>query len=136
MATPTITGTLTITALTITDMDMPTNNPSVLPRRFLRQLLFLGLSQAERSYGYELAEAVRSYGLNIDMAGVYRELRSMEQKDLLSSEWEPSDNGPDRRVYMVTPLGRDALAQAVTDLRLARDQLSAALEDVVVENTA
>ncbi|MDW3178292.1 MAG: PadR family transcriptional regulator [Acidimicrobiia bacterium] len=103
--------------------------PSVLPRRFLRQLLFLGLSRSDRSYGYELAEAVRSYGLNIDMAGVYRELRSMEQKDLLTSSWESSDNGPDRRVYMVTPLGSDALATAVAELRLARDQLSAALED-------
>ena len=128
MATPTITGTLTITG-----MAMPTSNPSVLPRRFLRQLLFLGLSQAERSYGYELAEAVRSYGLNIDMAGVYRELRSMEQKDLLSSEWEPSDNGPDRRVYMVTESGHEALAQAVTDLRLARDQLSDALDSISEE---
>lgn len=95
----------------------------------MRQLLFLGLSRAHRSYGYELAEAVRDYGLSIDMAGVYRELRSMEQKDLLTSAWEPSDNGPDRRVYMVTSLGRDALAQAVAELRLARDQLSAALED-------
>ena len=130
MATP------TITAITITVMAMPTKSSSVLPRRFLRQLLFLGLSQSDRSYGYELAEAVRGYGLNIDMAGVYRELRSMEQKDLLSSEWEPSDNGPDRRVYMVTPEGSEALDQAVADLRLARDQLSAALEDVVVENTA
>ena len=64
------------------------------------------------------------------MAGVYRELRSMEQKDLLSSEWEPSDNGPDRRVYMVTESGREALTQAVADLRLARDQLSAALDAV------
>jgi PadR family transcriptional regulator PadR len=113
---------------------------SVLPRRFLRPLLFLGLSQADRSYGYELAEAVRSFGLSIDMAGVYRELRSMEQKDLLSSEWEPSDNGPDRRVYMVTKSGRDALAQAIFDLRLARDQLTAALgavavDALVVENT-
>ena len=113
---------------------MPTNKPaSVLPRRFLRQLLFLGLSQSERSYGYELAEAVRGYGLAIDMAGIYRELRSMEQKDLLSSEWEPSDNGPDRRVYMVTPEGREALAQAVADLALARDQLTAALDSISQE---
>ena len=132
-------ATHTITAITITGMAMPTKNTaaaqntSVLPRRFLRQLLFLGLSQAERSYGYELAEAVRSYGLNIDMAGVYRELRSMEQKDLLSSEWEPSDNGPDRRVYMVTPEGREALVQAVADLALARDQLTAALDSISQE---
>lgn len=106
-----------------------TKATSVLPRRFLRHLLFLGLSRANHSYGYELAEAVRSYGLSIDLAGVYRELRLMEQKNLLSSTWEPAENGPDRRVYLVTPLGREALAQTVLDLRLARDQLSAALED-------
>ena len=115
---------------------MTTKSPSVLPRRFLRQLLFLGLSQAERSYGYELAEAVRGFGLNIDMAGVYRELRSMEQKDLLSSEWEPSENGPDRRVYMVTELGREALAQAIADLELARDQLTAALDSVAAKTAS
>lgn len=103
---------------------------SALPRRFLRPLLFLALSKSDRSYGYELAEAVRSFGLSIDMAGIYRELRSMEQKDLLSSEWVPSDNGPDRRVYMVTKSGRTALKDAVADLRLARDQLSAALDTV------
>lgn len=101
----------------------------MLPRRFLRQLLLLALSRIERSYGYELAEAVRGYGLSTDMASVYRELRSMEQKDILTSEWESSDNGPDRRVYMMTSLGRAALEQSVADLRLARDQLSAALDD-------
>jgi len=111
---------------------MTTNNASVLPRRFLRPLLFLGLSQSDRSYGYELAEAVRGFGLSIDMAGIYRELRSMEHKDLLSSEWVSSDNGPDRRVYIVTESGREALNQAIADLELARDQLSAALDAVSV----
>jgi len=123
-------GTTTGRPMTTTDRARKSKPAtSVLPRRFLRHLLFLGLSRADHSYGYELAEAVRSYGLSIDMAAVYRELRSMEQKNLLSSKWEPSENGPDRRVYMVTPPGREASAQAVLDLRLARDQLSAALED-------
>lgn len=100
-----------------------------LPRRFLPQLLLLALGRQERSYGYELAEAVRGYGLSIDMAAVYRELRNMERRDLLTSEWEPSTNGPDRRVYLVTTVGRAAQAEAISELRDARDQLSMALED-------
>ena len=84
---------------------------SVLPRRFLRQLLFLALGSEERSYGYELAEAVRSHGLAVDLAGVYRELRALEQHDFLSSDWEPSKNGPDRRVYIMTETGRAARAE-------------------------
>lgn len=101
---------------------------SVLPRRFLRQLLFLALGRNERSYGYELAEAVRTNGLAVDLAGVYRELRTLEQHDYLSSEWEPSNNGPDRRVYMMTDAGRAARSEAIESLRQARDHLSAALE--------
>lgn len=102
---------------------------SALPRRFLPQLLLLALGRQERSYGYELAEAVRGYGLSIDMAAVYRELRNMERRDLLTSKWEPSTNGPDRRVYLVTGVGQTAQAEAISELRQARDQLSIALED-------
>ena len=107
----------------------PAAGTNVLPRRFLRPLLFLGLSRADRSYGYELAEAVRGYGLNIDLGGVYRELRAMEQHDLLISQWEPSENGPDRRIYMTTALGREECALAIERLRQARDHLSDALAD-------
>lgn len=110
-------------------LDSTEQTASALPRRFLRQLLFLALGRQDRSYGYELAEAVRGYGLSIDMAAVYRELRNMERRDLLTSEWEPSSNGPDRRVYLVTATGHAAHAEAISELRRARDQLSTALAD-------
>lgn len=100
----------------------------VLPRRFLRQLLFLALGRGQRSYGYELAEAVREHGLAVDLAGVYRELRAMERHDLLTSEWESSKNGPDRRVYLMTEAGQVARTEAIEALTAARDQLTAALE--------
>lgn len=118
--------------MTTTENFRSTATTGLLPRRFLRQLLFLALSGSDRSYGYELAEAVRRYGLAIDTAGVYRELRSMERRDLLSSEWEPSENGPDRRVYMMTDAGAVERDQAIDGLRVARDQLTAALADVDV----
>jgi len=120
-----------ITAMATTNKSnkSETKAASALPRRFLRQLLFLALGREERSYGYELAEAIRQYGLSIDMAAVYRELRSMEQRDLLTSEWEPSSNGPERRVYFMTAAGHIARAEAIAQLQEARDCLSAALED-------
>jgi DNA-binding PadR family transcriptional regulator len=124
--------------ITTGSMDMATNTEassthqteSVLPRKLLRPLLFLALGSCERSYGYELAEAVRSNGLTVDLAGVYRELRAMERHGFLISEWEPSANGPDRRVYLMTELGCAARVEAVEALRLARDHLTAALERV------
>lgn len=113
-----------------TDASSSQQTESVLPRKFLRPLLLLSLGSHERSYGYELAEAVRANGLTVDLAGVYRELRAMERHNLLTSEWEPSTNGPDRRVYLMTDLGRAARAEAIEALRLARDRLTAALEQV------
>ena len=122
-------STVTVMSTTNKQDNAVAQTTSELPRRFLRQLLLLALGRQHRSYGYELAEAVRTYGLNIDMAAVYRELRNMELRDLLTSEWEPSSNGPDRRVYLVTAAGQIARAEAISQLRQARDQLSTALED-------
>jgi len=106
---------------------MGTSVHSGLPRRFMRPLLLLSLSRAGRSHGYELAEAVREFGLTVDMAGIYRELRAMEQRNILNSGWEPSENGPERRVYELTADGRAAARAAVAELTLARDLLTAAL---------
>ncbi len=127
--TPKTTSPKATTLKATTPKKIPSPVENVLPRRFLRQLLFLALGHSERSYGYELAEAVREYGLSVDLAGIYRELRSLEQHGLLSSEWEPSKSGPDRRVYMMTDSGREGRAEAIESLRWARDQLTAALDD-------
>lgn len=107
---------------------MSTNNQTgVLPRKFLRPLLLLGLTRVGRSHGYELAEAVRGFGLSVDMAGIYRELRAMEQRNILASVWEPSEDGPERRVYELTTDGAAVAEQAVAELAIARDLLTAAL---------
>lgn len=105
------------------------NQTSGLPRRFLRPLLLLSLTRVGRSHGYELAEAVRGFGLSVDMAGVYRELRSMEHRNILESAWEPSEDGPERRVYQLTAEGEGAAETAVAELAVARDLLAVALAD-------
>lgn len=117
----------------MTTKDMTTKNQaSGLPRRFLRPLLLLSFSKVGRSHGYELAESVRAFGLNVDMAGVYRELRAMEQRDMLNSGWEPSQDGPERRVYELTAEGMVAAQAAIAELTVARDLLAAALADADV----
>ncbi len=99
-----------------------------LPRRFLRPLLLLALGQHQRSYGYELAESVRGHGLQVDMAGVYRDLRAMEQHELVTSAWEPSSSGPHRRVYELTDDGRIAAGAARDELEVTARLLTDALE--------
>lgn len=98
-----------------------------LPRSFLRSFLLLALDRGGRSYGYELFETVQAQGLATDMAGVYRALRAMQRHNLVTSVWEPSASGPDRRVYALSGLGLQAAAEAAQELLGIRDALSAAL---------
>lgn len=99
-----------------------------LPRRFLRALLLLVLDRDQKSHGYELYESVRRCGLLVDMAGVYRDLRAMDRHDLVRSDWEPSDSGPERRVYELTDGGRRAADEAADEMAGIRDGLATALE--------
>ena len=89
--------------------------------------MLLALDRGGRSYGYELFETVQAQGLVTDLAGVYRALRSMQRHGLVTSVWEPSASGPDRRVYSLSPEGRRAATEASRELLKVRDALSAAL---------
>lgn len=99
-----------------------------LPRRFLPAFLLLSLHWDGTSYGYELCEGIRSLGVSADLAAVYRGLRTMQQRDLVTSTWVPSDTGPDRRLYSLTEAGRTAATEAMDELSNVRDGLNAALE--------
>ena len=99
-----------------------------LPRRFLPAFLLLSLDRAGTSYGYELYETVRYLGLTVDLAAVYRSLRTMQQRDLVTSQWVRSHSGPDRRLYSLTDSGRSAASAAARELAEVRDRLVAALE--------
>jgi DNA-binding PadR family transcriptional regulator len=100
-----------------------------LPRRFLRAFLLFALDRDGTSHGYELYVGVSARGVAVDMAGVYRDLRAMEQHDLVTSDWEPSEAGPDRRVYELTDEGRLATVDAAKELAAIRDSLAAVLTD-------
>ena len=107
---------------------MPAESSEGLPRRFLPPFLLLSLERDGTSYGYELYETVRSLGLSVDLAAVYRALRTMQQRELVTSEWVASLAGPDRRLYSLTDAGRRAARAAATELATVRDGLVAALE--------
>ena len=107
---------------------MPAESSEGLPRRFLPPFLLLSLERDGTSYGYELYETVRSLGLSVDLAAVYRALRTMQQRELVTSEWVASLSGPDRRLYSLTDSGRASAAAATEELAQVRDGLISALE--------
>ena len=92
-------------------------------RHFLGPCLLLLLHE-RADHGYDLLERLRPFhGWDVEAPTVYRSLRSLERQGLVHSHWVPSDCGPARRRYEITPTGCSALAVAARDLRSLRETL-------------
>lgn len=91
---------------------MSTPDPGWLPRNFLRPCILLLLREAP-AHGYDLLERARAFGFTrSDPGGLYRALRALEDEGLVRSAWEPSPQGPDRRIYEITREGAERLHDA------------------------
>lgn len=80
-----------------------------LPRNFLRACLLL-LLREQPAHGYDLLERLTAFGYDrSDPGAIYRTLRGLEEDGLVHSAWEPSESGPDRRIYELTRRGMESL---------------------------
>lgn len=108
-----------------------------LPRNFVRSCLLLLVAE-EPAHGYDLLDRLATLGVvGADAGGLYRILRSMEQEDLLESEWETSEAGPARRTYRLTEEGMDWLhawsgahTETIRILRTFLDRYHDVVDDV------
>lgn len=94
-----------------------------LPKSFLRPCLLL-LLREQPAHGYELLERLRPLGFaGDDPGGLYRALRTLEADGLVHSAWEPSQAGPNRRIYQLTRSGMEELHRRSKALARARSTL-------------
>jgi poly-beta-hydroxybutyrate-responsive repressor len=87
--------------------------------RFVEPCLLQLLSGSE-AHGYELLEGLKPFGFEqdpVDSSTVYRFLRDLEARGLVTSRWATGHAGPARRLYQITQDGDRCLAWWVTDLR-------------------
>lgn len=87
--------------------------------RFVEPVVLLLLSKKGRSYGYDLSGELQQYALTdaeIERAALYRVLRQLELNGNVKSEWDVEQGGPARRVYTLTPKGREHLNEWATVL--------------------
>jgi PadR family transcriptional regulator len=88
-----------------------------VPRNFLRPCVLLLLRESP-AHGYDLLERLSPFGFTgADPGGLYRALRALEEEGLVRSAWEPSPQGPDRRIYSITRAGAERLHDAATSMR-------------------
>ena len=106
---------------------MSTETEPTLPRNFLRPAILL-LLREEPAHGYDLIERLVPFGFErSDPGRLYRALRALEQDGFVRSAWEPSQAGPDRRIYEITRAGGEELHREVAALEAGRDRLNAFL---------
>lgn len=67
----------------------------------------------QESHGYELLARIAELGFEArDSASLYGVLRGMEAENLVASSWDTStQGGPPRRIYAITPGGRQHLSE-------------------------
>ena len=61
-------------------------------------------------HGYALAQRLAEHGLGqIKGGALYPVLGRLEAAGVVAADWQPGDGGPGRKVYAITPAGRDRL---------------------------
>ncbi len=92
-------------------------------------LVLLHVLAERESYGYEVVQRLQDLGLHDLAAGtVYPALSRLEREAWLASRLVPSEEGPARKYYRLTPAGHDTLqagvAQWLSLSELVSQQLS------------
>jgi len=79
-------------------------------------LAVLAVVDDEDGYGYDVVRRLRAGGLDdVGDASVYGTLRRLYASGALTSYVVPSDEGPHRKYYGITPVGRAQLKQQRDD---------------------
>jgi DNA-binding PadR family transcriptional regulator len=97
--------------------------------RFVEPAL-LALLRERPTHGYELIAALPELLQTdrVDVGNVYRALRGLEERELVTSEWREDLPGPAKRTYEITPDGRRALERWAERLREMRGRIDLLLE--------
>jgi PadR family transcriptional regulator PadR len=88
----------------------PVQNIMLELRRGILAIVVLSQLNQEQ-YGYSLLKLISDQGLAIDQGTLYPLMRRLEAQGLLQSDWRIADETRPRRYYVISPKGREALAQ-------------------------
>ncbi len=88
------------------------DNWQVQIRKGLLELCILTALRSERQYGYDIVKRLRSVdGLVIGEGTIYPILSRFRTQGLIEATIEESPDGPPRKYYRLTPLGKKCLAE-------------------------
>jgi DNA-binding PadR family transcriptional regulator len=104
----------------------------------LLQPAVMGLLAQEPLHGYRLVQRLQQMAMFHESApdptGLYRLLKAMEERGLVTSTWDLTERGPAKRQYKLTRSGRVCLRKWSKTLKDYADALTEILQ--VVEATS
>lgn len=95
-------------------------------KMFFLESCLLVLLYSQEGYGYSLMEGLKAFGFDtelMDISILYRALRNLEEMGLVVSSWSEESLGPQRRIYTITPQGKEALSEWMEALRQQRQEI-------------
>lgn len=93
-------------------------------RKGLAELSVLAFLKEREAYGYEILRDLRDFpGLSFKESTLYPVLARLTKNKLLSVRTAPSESGPPRRYYKLTPKGRSQLQKMIVFWRSLRDDI-------------
>jgi len=96
-------------------------------RKGLLDIVVLNLLQHGQRHGYEMLQALKQMqGLTIREGNIYPILARLQTDGLVTSHSEASLNGPRRRYFKLTKLGRNILA----DMNTRWDQITESINNI------
>ena len=100
-------------------------------------LAVLAVVQEEDGYGYDIVRRLRDGGLSeVGDASVYGTLRRLYAAGALTSYVVPSESGPHRKYYGITPIGRSQLTRQRDDWRTFSSTLDGLLAGPVAPTSS
>jgi DNA-binding PadR family transcriptional regulator len=83
------------------------------------ELAILGLIAEQPRHGYEIESVIQERGMRewteIGFSSIYYLLKKLEKAGLIEGEMVQEGRGPARKVYQITPAGREARRAGVID---------------------
>ncbi len=83
------------------------------------ELAILSLIAEQPRHGYEIERVIEERGMRewteVGFSSIYYLLKKLEREGLVKGQLEEAERGPARKVYHLTPAGREALRAGVLD---------------------
>jgi PadR family transcriptional regulator PadR len=99
----------------------------------LIQPMILTILAQENLHGYRIVQRIAEKpmfsGQKPDGTGVYRSLKLLEKRGLVTSSWNLSDSGPAKRFYELTEAGMECLLRWIASLELYRQAIGELLDE-------